>query len=51
MKELNLAGALGWEVVSARRATGREGESSAGAYEMILKRRGTSSRLLDTISK
>lgn len=51
LKELNLAGALGWEVVSARRATSREGESSAAAYEMILKRRGASPRLLDAISK
>ena len=40
IKELNQAGALGWEVVSARRATGGEGVASKAAYEMILKRRG-----------
>jgi hypothetical protein len=39
-KELNEAGALGWEVVSARRATSGQGGSSTASYEMILKRRG-----------
>jgi len=37
---LNKAGALGWEVVSARRATSGEGKYSTAAYEMIMKRRG-----------
>jgi hypothetical protein len=41
MKELNKAGALGWEVVSARRAASGEGTFATAAYEMILKRRGT----------
>jgi hypothetical protein len=40
IKVLNDAGALGWEVVSARRATGSEGSSTSASYEMILKRRG-----------
>jgi hypothetical protein len=40
IKELNHAGALGWEVVSARRAASGEGTSSTASYEMILKRRG-----------
>ena len=40
IKELNQAGALGWEVVSSRRATSGEGSSSTASYEMILKRRG-----------
>jgi hypothetical protein len=41
MEDLNKAGALGWEVVFARRATRGEGASSSTfSYEMILKRRG-----------
>jgi hypothetical protein len=40
MKDLNRAGSLGWEVVSARRATSGEGSLSNASYEMILKRRG-----------
>jgi hypothetical protein len=38
-EELDKAGALGWEVVSARRATAGEGVTAKAAYEMILKRR------------
>ena len=37
---LNKAGALGWEVVSARRAVDGEGRLTTSSYEMILKRRG-----------
>ena len=40
IKELNRAGSLGWEVVSARRATSSEYKPSGASYEMILKRRG-----------
>jgi len=40
IKELNQAGSLGWEVVSARRATAGEDGLSGASYEMILKRRG-----------
>lgn len=40
IKELDRAGALGWEVVSARRATTGEGRLSTASFEMILKRRG-----------
>jgi len=40
IKELNQAGALGFEVESSRRATNGEGSSSTASYEMILKRRG-----------
>lgn len=40
IKELNKAGALGWEVVSARRATSGEGTLSTASYELILKRHG-----------
>jgi len=39
--DLNRAGALGWEVVSARRATNGEGDNTTASYELILKRRGT----------
>ena len=41
VKELNRVGALGWEVVSARRATSGEGSTAPASYELILKRRGT----------
>ena len=40
IKELNRAGAGGWEVVAARRATNGEGEKATASYELILKRRG-----------
>ena len=40
IKELNQAGALGWEIVAARRATSGEGALSSASYEIILKRRG-----------
>jgi hypothetical protein len=40
VRELNRAGALGWEVVSARRATIGESVLSTASYEMMLKRRG-----------
>jgi hypothetical protein len=40
LTDLNQAGALGWEVVSARRAVTGDGSSTA-SYELILKRRGT----------
>jgi len=42
IKDLNRAGASGWEVVSARRATSGEGAAAAASYELILKRRGSS---------
>lgn len=38
--ELDKAGALGWEIVFARRATAGEGSAAKASYEMILKRRG-----------
>lgn len=40
IKELNQAGAFGWEIVAARRATTGEGVLSSASYEIILKRRG-----------
>ena len=36
--EVNKLGQLGWELVSARRATSGSGYSSEASYEMILKR-------------
>ncbi len=39
-KELDHAGALGWEVIFARRASNGEGASATMSYEMILKHRG-----------
>lgn len=47
ISELNKAGAAGWEVVSARRAT--SGESAT--YEMIMKRRGISKELMEFKAK
>ena len=47
IKELNKFGAVGWEVVSARRATGSEGSASKPAYEMILKRHGATLGLVN----
>lgn len=38
--ELNQLGALGYEVVAARRATVGHGEGSEARYELILKRKG-----------
>jgi hypothetical protein len=39
---LDKAGALGWELVSARRATSGIGVGSTAFYEMIFKKRGIS---------
>jgi hypothetical protein len=40
LKQLDEAGAQGWEVISSRRASSGEGSRSTMSYEMILKRRG-----------
>ena len=42
---LNKAGAAGWEVVSARRATSGEGSTATASYELILKRQGATKPL------
>jgi len=42
METLNRLGSLGWEIVSSRRATSKDGGDVKGIYEMILKRHASS---------